>query len=243
MGQEMLLPRAVGVFFWTGRNEDVVLFDLLASALPDDGVYLDVGGNVGLYVTALTKAKAGRLRAVAFEPIAATVEIMKQTFALNGVTTAKVEQFAVSSGSGVLRLSNFPGGWNNFWVADPSKSVPQIEVRTQSIDSWMLEHPDLVPDAMKIDVEGHEFEVLKGARETLRRYKPTLVVECHCSSWAELGVSRGEFVELVRSLGYPKITKPDGQPVDLLTEPNTIHVLLSNGARRPSRPAGPQAAN
>ncbi len=61
-GQSMLLPRSVGVFFWTGRNEDVVLFDFLAASLPDDGVYMDVGGNVGLYVTALTKAKRGRLR-------------------------------------------------------------------------------------------------------------------------------------------------------------------------------------
>ena len=50
---------------------------------------------------------------------------------------------------------------------------------------------------MKIDVEGHELDVLKGAKQTLTKYKPALVVECHCASWEMLGVSRQEFIDVI----------------------------------------------
>jgi len=219
------------MYYWAGRNEDVELFAFLAAALPDGGTYIDIGGNVGLYVAALTTAKSGRMRAVTFEPIPTSVAIMRETLALNGVSTARIEQLAVSSGPGVLHLSNYPGGWNNFWVTDPSKPVPQIDVPKQSLDAWMAVNPGYAPSAMKIDVEGHELEVLRGAQDTIRRFKPAIVIECHCAAWAEVGVSRKEFVELIASFGYWSATGPDGRPVDLMTHPSTTHLLLSDGPR------------
>jgi FkbM family methyltransferase len=227
-GHEILLPLSARNHYWSGPSEDARLFAFLSAALPPDGVYLDIGGNVGVYVAALARARSSPLRAVTFEPIATSAAILRETLALNGVEGARVEEVALSSAPGVLRLSNFPAGLNNFWVTDSARDVPQVEVPKMTLDGWMDANPGILPHAMKIDVEGHELEVLKGAQRTLRTYKPALVIECHCASWQELGVSRREFVELVASLGYRSAHGADGRPVDLLTFPTTIHLLLSD---------------
>ena len=230
-GQEILLPMSARNHYWTGPSEDARLLAFLAAAVPDGGTYLDIGGNVGVYVAAISRAKAGKLRAVTFEPIPTSVAILKETLALNAVPDARVEQVALSSGPGVLRLSNFGGGLNNFWVTDAHKDVPQIEVQKLTLDAWLAQNPSFAPSAMKIDVEGHELELLRGAQETIRRCKPAIVIECHCASWADLSVSREEFVDLVASFGYRSATGPDGRPLDLMTQPSTIHLLLSDGPR------------
>jgi hypothetical protein len=81
--------------------------------------------------------------------------------------------------------------------------------------------------AIKIDVEGQELEVLEGAIETLRRWKPRLVIECHCASWDELNVDRHRFAELIDSFGYRQVADPDGQPVDFKEARRTVHLLCS----------------
>ena len=78
----------------------------------------------------------------------------------------------------------------------------------------------------KIDVEGHELDVLKGANQTLTKYKPALVVECHCASWEMLGVSRQEFIDVIHSLGYRQMTDRNGEPIDFLNQDSTIHLFV-----------------
>lgn len=67
--------------------------------------------------------------------------------------------------------------------------------------------------------------MLKGAQHTLKTHKPALVVECHCGSWEELEVSRQEFIDVINSLGYRKMTDPQGKTIDFLAHPSTIHLL------------------
>jgi FkbM family methyltransferase len=59
----------------------------------------------------------------------------------------------------------------------------------------------LVPDFMLIDVEGFEITVLEGAKETLMRHRPTVVVEMHPSVWASARTDRNRAESLLRDLG------------------------------------------
>jgi hypothetical protein len=81
--------------------------------------------------------------------------------------------------------------------------------------------------AIKIDVEGQELEVLEGAVETIRRWKPRLVIKCHCASWDELNVDRRRFAELIDSFGYRHLADTSGASADLGTARRTVHLLCS----------------
>ncbi len=221
---DIRIPVSAQIHFWAGLHEDQRSLAFLNESLPAGGTFFDVGANIGIYTSALSRMKRGALKVVAFEPIPSTIAILQETFLLNEVK-AQIEPVALSSQVGELKLSAFGAGLNNFWIKDANADVPSISVRTETLDGWMARHPEQTPSAIKIDVEGHELEVLEGAVETLRRHRPALMVECHCAAWDELGVSRKRFDELIRSIGYGRITDAGGARVDFFQASSTFHLL------------------
>ncbi|MGB3516408.1 MAG: FkbM family methyltransferase [Elainellaceae cyanobacterium] len=226
LGQSLRLPKAAHRQFWQGPHADERSLSFLADALPSQGVFFDIGTNIGVYSTALSLAKGRELTVQAFEPIPSTIEVLKETLSLNQVT-AHIEAIALSDHVHTLTLSAYDNGANNFWVTDAQADIPTLSVSAVPLDEWMLHH-DRIPDAMKIDVEGHELAVLQGAQATIQAYKPALLIECHCGAWESLGVSRQAMVELIESFGYAQVGDRWGRPVDLLTQPSTIHLLCSD---------------
>jgi FkbM family methyltransferase len=225
LNRELRLPTIAHRQFWSGDHSDEATLAFLADALPDNGVFFDIGANIGVYSTALWLAKQENLRIQAFEPIPSTVNVLTEMFQLNQVNAA-VNAIALSNSEGTLTLSAYEEGANNFWVMDIDADLPTLTVPTMTLDDWMLAHPDCIPNAIKIDVEGHELSVLKGAQATLSAYKPALMLECHCASWDDLGVSRQEITELLAEIGY-QVRDRNGNDIDLMTRRSTVHALCT----------------
>lgn len=223
--QSLRLPSVAHRQFWAGDHTDEPSLAFLADALPENGVFFDIGANIGVYSTALWLAKQEKLTIQAFEPIPSTVKVLTEMFQLNHVK-ADVNAIALSNSEGTLTLSAYENGSNNFWVTDADADLPTLSVPTMTLDDWMLVHPDCIPNAIKIDVEGHELSVLKGAKATLAAYTPALMLECHCGSWDQLGVSRQEITELLAEIGY-WVRDRNGNEIDLMTRRSTVHALCS----------------
>lgn len=230
-GTTIRIPLAGHRRFWPGAMPEVELVAFLAAALPSGGVFLDVGANIGTYSAAIAAAKGGQVRGAAFEPVPTTHALLRRTLALNGMGGFRAEQVALSSRSEALHLSGHAHGGNNFIVPE-GDARGQVSARAITLDDWVAAHPDLAPGAIKIDVEGFELEVLKGARAVLTRCRPALVIECHCASWPAAGVSPAEVSGLLRECGYPVLLDRRGAQVDLATSEQTVHVLC-----RPVLPA------
>jgi FkbM family methyltransferase len=223
-GTTIRIPLAAHRGFWPGAMPDADLVSFLAQALPPDGVFLDVGANVGTYSAAVAVAKGGRVRGAAFEPVPTTHALLRRTMELNGMDGFRAEAVALSSRSEALHLTGHGGGGNNF-IVPAGDARGQVNARGVTLDDWVEAHPDLAPGAMKIDVEGFELEVLRGARSVLTRFKPALVIECHCASWPAAGVKAADVAVLLHDCGYPVLVDRRGAEVDLAASERTIHVL------------------
>ena len=150
---------------------------------PGDAV-LDVGAHVGYYtvLSAVLAGPAGRV--LAFEPNPTNHGFLKRHLALNGCAQVEVLQAAASDAAGTARF-DFGGGSGTGHLAEQGA----LEVTTVRVDDVCAER-GLSPRAIKIDVEGAELRVLRGAETTLARARPVIFLSTHgaavhreCLAW------------------------------------------------------------
>jgi len=138
--------------------------------IPRGHVSLDVGANNGVYTYVLSTISR---RVEAFEPLPACA----RTIAAFGARNVGVHQVALSSANGVKELF-VPQILGTFQTSLASFTPPRGAFETYSVPVKRLDDYGFDDVSfMKIDVEGHELEVLKGARETIAKCSPILLIE------------------------------------------------------------------
>ncbi|MBM3969577.1 MAG: FkbM family methyltransferase [Planctomycetes bacterium] len=137
-------------------------------------VVFDVGAHVGYY-TVLSSVLAGPSgQVIAFEPLPANLKYLRRHLQLNACGNVRVLTNCVGEGSSTARFDDSHGtGVGHLATAG------RLEVQVRSLDE-MVESGELpIPQFIKIDVEGAELLVLRGAEQLLRRHHPTLVLSTH----------------------------------------------------------------
>ena len=129
-----------------------------------EDILFDVGANAGVY-TVLACATSG-CRCVAFEPSPATVRMLERNVAINNLQgSVKIRQAAVGLSLGTVWLTTDAGPMNHIAASEATRPGT-VEVPVTTLDSECGEFGS--PTMLKVDVEGYEFAVLAGARDTLR---------------------------------------------------------------------------
>jgi FkbM family methyltransferase len=138
---------------------------------------LDIGANFGVFTKLFSELVGPSGSVLAFEPVPQTFRTLAagvQRFQLRNV---QVMNKAVSDhiGTASMRVPHYAEskGENLYEARIVNDSQGEFRVETVTIDSLQLSRVDFI----KIDVEGHELEVLRGGRGTLEREHPTLMVE------------------------------------------------------------------
>jgi len=150
---------------------------------------LDVGANVGAYSLLLGQWVGTSGAVVAFEPAPAAHDGLRRHIhlnALDAIVTPVRAAVGAEAGTAKLVVARTPGESRLAMSADGDATTVAVPVTT--IDEFCArEH--LTPDFIKIDVEGAELDVLRGARETIRRTRGrlSLFVEMHPSIWRRAG--------------------------------------------------------
>jgi FkbM family methyltransferase len=175
----------------------------LIKGLRRNQIAVDVGANKGSYLWALSKAiPEGRV--IAFEPQPVLVQYLQRACAESGLGNVLIEGAGVSEVSGTLSLA-IPGDDTSSPGASFEQAVASREpcrfvtVPTVSLDDYFAHETQQI-GALKIDVEGHELSVLKGAKALIARHKPTIVCECEARHLTNGSVS--DVIEFVESMGY-----------------------------------------
>ncbi|HEX2202620.1 MAG TPA: FkbM family methyltransferase [Longimicrobium sp.] len=170
------------------------------------GVALDVGANVGAYTLLFARWVHPGGRVYAFEPAPEAFDGLVRHLLLNElreVVTPVCAAVSSSSGSAAL-VADGVAGTNRL---APSSSGSASGDRTARVETVSLDdfcaREGVAPTVIKVDVEGAELEVLRGARQTLRRVGAGLAVfvEMHPTLWKEMGIGREDVIAELASQG------------------------------------------
>ncbi|MGV7972645.1 methyltransferase [Mycobacterium kansasii] len=149
---------------------------LAASLCDPNRISLDIGADVGDVTIAMLPASRS---VIAFEPRPAQARDLTAMFAAVGAAV-RVEAVALSDRAGVMAMrvvESEPGrstiDTDNVLSDVIGGDVQNIDVPVKRLDDLQLDDVGLI----KIDVEGHELAVLRGAVDTLRRNRPAILVE------------------------------------------------------------------
>lgn len=144
--------------------------------------FYDIGANVGF-----CSMIAGRLvnpegRVISFEPMTENAAALKHNAAINQFNHISIFQTALGNTDGEMwfATSERPT-WGKLESVNslPDRHLGNVRVAVRRLDSIVNEAALPPPNLVKIDVEGAENDVLCGARDTLARHRPVLIIELH----------------------------------------------------------------
>lgn len=176
-------------------------FRHFTTMLPSAGLVLDIGANLGVMSAYMAKKNAA-WKIIAVEPIPLHVKVMKRFFVQQHIKTIAIIEKAVSDKPGKMQMQvpvangMVQHGLASVTLHQLANTAEKYEVATLTIDALMEMYGTEQLAGIKIDVENHEWEVLNGALQTIRKYKPVLLVEL----WND--AKKKKCIELMLSLQY-----------------------------------------
>jgi len=150
------------------------LFDL------KEGVFIDIGANLGIYTIFMARKLKNKGTVISIEPEPHTVKLLKQNVAINGLKNVIIVGKACSSKNGkdilYLEGTKYSGGLHS--LKKYSHHVNKTTIDVEKLDSIISRLKIKRVDLIKIDTEGTELDVLKGAQKVFKKYKPKIICEC-----------------------------------------------------------------
>jgi FkbM family methyltransferase len=177
-------------------------YEAFRAAVRPGATVLDVGANVGAYTLMFATWAGPDGRVFAFEPAPDARAGLATHLALNQLADrVEVIDAAISADVGRARFAVHPSGGGSSLAIDSLEDPAIVNVATDSIDHF-CETRGLRPSLIKIDVEGAELDVLKGARRTLAQPGVETFVEFHPTVWAVSGIGRADLERELEAQGY-----------------------------------------
>ena len=173
-----------------GTFYEIDVLEKLQPYIKKNAVILDIGANIGNH-SVYWAVKSNTKRVYSFEPVQDTFKILKKNVEINDLNN-KIKIFNIGLSNRKINGSVSFYDRRNIG-GTPVKQNPNGNLSLDKLDNIKIKENAV--DFVKIDVEGHELEVLQGARETLIKYKPTVFIEAFPDS-------RPKVHEYLTNLGY-----------------------------------------
>lgn len=190
----MMLARVIGRY-------EVQKHKALDTYLKPGGTFVDVGVNKGDFSLRAARIVGDAGKVMAFEPAPDNCEWIRRSIGLNDYGNIRLHEMALSDadGSATLFISN-TSGWHSLAEERKAAARGEIEVQTRKLDTVMAENGLAGPvDVMKIDVEGAEMSVLRGAEAVLSsNHDMTLLIDIH----PQVGVDPQEVCAFLEDRGF-----------------------------------------
>jgi FkbM family methyltransferase len=156
---------------------------------------LDVGANIGAHTLRFGKVAGSSGKVYAFEPTEYAYRKLLRNIALDQLDSTEAFQVAVSNRNQTQQALNYRSSWRT----DGRNVSGAGLVDVVRLDDWCAENGVQRIDCIKVDVDGDEWPVLKGAEQVLRRYRPLIIIEI--GAWHFRRAEENP-LSLLRQLGY-----------------------------------------
>lgn len=173
--------------------------EAFTDTLSDGQVLFDIGANVGYYTLLGSRLVGLCGKVIAVEPVVRNLAYLYQHIVLNKANNVSIVTAACSDTVSLAMFSleqNHAMGYLAYNHGERNEGKKELFlVPTVTIDA-MVQQMEISPDVIKVDVEGAELSVLKGAQTTLREIRPRVFLSTHSE------VLRSDCLEYLAKLGY-----------------------------------------
>jgi FkbM family methyltransferase len=142
---------------------------------------IDVGANVGVYTYSAAQLVGETGKVLAIEPFSGCVQCLEETRTVNQLNWVRVLSGAASDRNGIAQLATNAASEQNELLSEDFQSSVATDntekVPCFTLDSLIVKENLSRVDWLKIDAEGHEIQVLVGADQILREFKPNILYE------------------------------------------------------------------
>lgn len=192
------------VFFGTFESEIRRIFRTL---LPIGGVALDVGANVGWHTLLMASLVGANGRVLAVEANPAMRQRLCEHLRLNHLANVEIFASALADAERTVQFyapsSDSPDTGDGHVIASETATPANtIRVQARPLDAIAAEAGLERLDLIKIDVEGFEWPVLQGGRETITRFRPHIIFEHNAEFASRGGATPEAMAEFFRDLHY-----------------------------------------
>jgi FkbM family methyltransferase len=164
--------------------------------------FVDAGACYGLYTLAASKIVGESGRVIAFEPAIRAFRVLQKNVALNSLANVLVFPMALAANPGKALLYHHPNVGCDSLGRDHSFTETAEEIATESLDNVLRKISVDHVDVIKMDVQGAEELVLRGAMEILTSSHPAVIFEVYPPGTVLLGFSPYGAWDFLEKLGY-----------------------------------------
>jgi len=199
-----------------GFGELYVIEQLLQALVPGDVAY-DIGASLGTHTIFMAKKAGENGRVIAFEPETESYERLKMNIDLNSLKNITPVKIALGNGFSEQPLYAYGGGFGSFNLAGYGNSKYPEKASIVPGDFLVQDKKLPIPKVVKIDVEGYEYNVIRGMQRTLsNRICQFVCCEIH-PLMLQKSISSNDVVNLLRSCDF--------RDVEIHTREKTFHVF------------------
>jgi FkbM family methyltransferase len=220
------------IYFTGGFEADAT--SKLRQIVREGDTVLDVGANIGFHTLLFAQLVGDTGRVVAFEPMRCAWQKLVRNIELNPGLAARIrlEKVVVSDLPRACEIVKFNTSWPLF---GPRAPAVEEQVESVTLDDY-VGHRGLHIDFLKVDVDGFEARVLRGAEQLLRGQRPGVMLEIGTYQHYEAP----EVIRYLNACGYQELYWERGFTpvnaaciVDLLSKIKTINLFcFPSGSRR-----------
>jgi len=190
------------------RQHHLELKPMLEKHIPKNGVVIDVGAHAGQFTKLFSKL-VPQGRVYAFEPGKYQLSILRKVLAVHGIQNVTVipEGLSDAESKAVLQTPIKKSGSIGFGLSSLGNLAADRKTNSEAVtigvlDKFIEENNITRVDFIKADIEGWELRMLMGAKKTLEKFKPALMLESCDKFLVRAGDTRAAMFQFLEGLGY-----------------------------------------